>query len=184
MAWLRRKRGGPLYREMLDGAVWLSTLAARCQPSHRRNSPTRRRKSGATWCRACPPTGSSDGGFPILTEYCRLSAGRDCWNPQIAAFEVEWAGISGDIERLDKLLAMADREAKAAVNCARALRLTPHTQLHQRAAARRGRGRASVDALGAGAAGGVAACGSNSDRGRLSYRPPVTCVDGSSLSHL
>jgi len=56
---------------------------------------------------------------------------------QIAHFEAEWTGIPGGVERLDKLLAMADRETKAVVSCARALRLTAHAQLDRRAADRR-----------------------------------------------
>jgi hypothetical protein len=76
------------------------------------------------------------GGFPILVEYCRHVCRARLLEWQIQGFEAEWSAVPGGLERLDRLLAMGDRETKAAISCARALRLTPHTQLDQRAGAR------------------------------------------------
>ena len=77
------------------------------------------------------------GAFPVLIEYTRHVCRARLLEAQIAHFETEWAGIPGGMERLDKLLAMADRETKAAVSCARSLRLTPQSQMDRRAADRR-----------------------------------------------
>ena len=77
------------------------------------------------------------GAYRILIEYCRHVCRARLLEAQIAHFEAEWTGIPGGVERLDKLLAMADRETKAVVSCARALRLTAHAQLDRRAADRR-----------------------------------------------
>ena len=56
--------------------------------------------------------------------------------PEIASFDREWIAADGGLERLDKLLAAADRETKALTACARALRLTPQAQMHPRTAGR------------------------------------------------
>ena len=45
--------------------------------------------------------------------------------------------VEGGLERFDRLLAMADRETKAVVATARALRLTPQAIVHPRTAGRR-----------------------------------------------
>lgn len=75
------------------------------------------------------------GAYPILIEYCRHVCRARLLESQIAHFETEWTVVPGGLERLDKLLAMADRETKTAVACARSLRLTPQAQMHQRTAA-------------------------------------------------
>ena len=75
------------------------------------------------------------GAFPILIAYCRHVCRARLLEAQIAHFETEWAGIPGGLQRLDKLLGMADRETKTAIACARSLRLTPQAQMHQRTAA-------------------------------------------------
>lgn len=87
--------------------------------------------------------GSLPGGWitrataPILVAYCRHVCRARLLEAQIAAFEVEWTRVEGGLERLDKLLAMAERETRAATACARALRLTPQAQMHPRSAGRR-----------------------------------------------
>jgi hypothetical protein len=55
---------------------------------------------------------------------------------QIAQFEPEWTSVDGGLERLDRLLAVAERETRALTACARALRLTPQAQMHPRTAGR------------------------------------------------
>ena len=45
-------------------------------------------------------------------------------------------GVDGGLERLDRLLAIAERETRAITACARALRLTPQAQMHPRTAGR------------------------------------------------
>ena len=77
------------------------------------------------------------GAHGILIEYCRHVCRSRLLEVQIAHFQEEWTGRDGGFERLDKLLAMAEREGKAAIACARALRLTPQAQMHPRSAGRR-----------------------------------------------
>jgi hypothetical protein len=55
---------------------------------------------------------------------------------QIAKFEPEWTAADGGLERLDKMLSMAERETRAITACARALRLTPQALMHPRSAGR------------------------------------------------
>jgi hypothetical protein len=55
---------------------------------------------------------------------------------QIAKFEPEWTSVDGGLERLDKMLSMAERETRAITACARALRLTPQAQMHPLSAGR------------------------------------------------
>ena len=73
---------------------------------------------------------------PILVAYCRHVCRARLLERQIAEFEVEWVRAHGGLERLDKLLAMAERETRAATACARALRITPQSQMHPRTAGR------------------------------------------------
>ncbi len=74
--------------------------------------------------------------YPILIAYCRHACRARLLELQIAQFEIEWAKVAGGIERLDKLLALSERETRAMLACARALRLTPHQQMHPRTAGR------------------------------------------------
>src|SRR5262245_45591478 len=62
-----------------------------------------------------------------------MCAGRDCSRGKSPE---EWLKKDGGLERLDKLLIMAEREGKAALACARALRLTTQAQMHPRTAGR------------------------------------------------
>ena len=77
------------------------------------------------------------GAHGILIEYTRHICRARLLEVQIAQFQQEWIAATGGLERLDKLLAMAEREGKAAIACARALRLTPQAQMHPRVAGRR-----------------------------------------------
>src|SRR5262245_48417977 len=72
----------------------------------------------------------------ILIEYTRHVCRARLLKGQVARFEEEWLKEDGGLERFDKLLAMAEREDKAALACARALRLTPQAQMHPRTAGR------------------------------------------------
>jgi hypothetical protein len=77
----------------------------------------------------------SRGMHPVLIEYCR----RVCRSHLI---EQEIANTAAhDLERLDKLLGMAERESKAVLALARALRLTPQSQQHPKTAGRMARDR-------------------------------------------
>ena len=77
------------------------------------------------------------GAHAVLIEYCRHVCRSRLLEVQIAHFQQEWIAADGGLERLDRLLAMAERESKAAIACARALRLTPQAQMHPRVAGRR-----------------------------------------------
>jgi len=79
----------------------------------------------------------SPAAFPMLIAFCRHVCRGRLIESQIATFEIEWARVEGGLERFDRLLKMAERETKAAVACARALRITPHSQMHPRTAGRR-----------------------------------------------
>ena len=74
--------------------------------------------------------------WPVLASYCRHAARGAFLAQQAAAFRPEWLGEEGGLQRLDKLLAMAERETRALTACARALRLTPQSQMHPRTAGR------------------------------------------------
>jgi hypothetical protein len=79
---------------------------------------------------------ASRAAFPILIAYCRHVCRNRLLEMQISKFEPEWTNVDGGLERLDKMLAMAERETRAITACARALRLTPQAQMHPRPAAR------------------------------------------------
>ena len=74
--------------------------------------------------------------YPILIAFCRHVCRARLLEMQIARFEIEWVGVDGGLERLDRLLALAERETRAITACARALRLTPQAQMHPRSAGR------------------------------------------------
>jgi hypothetical protein len=77
------------------------------------------------------------GAHPILVEYCRHTCRARLLEQEIAHFDAEWVKEEGGLERLNLLLGMAEREGKAVIACARALRLTPQAQMHPRTAGRR-----------------------------------------------
>ena len=74
--------------------------------------------------------------YPILAAYCRHACRARLLEMQVAQFEPEWARVEGGLERLDKLSALCERETRMMIVCARALRLTPHAQMHPRTAGR------------------------------------------------
>jgi hypothetical protein len=73
---------------------------------------------------------------PILVAFCRHVCRARFLELQIAQFEPEWTRVDGGLERLDRLLAVAERETRAITACARALRLTPQALMHPRSASR------------------------------------------------
>jgi hypothetical protein len=76
------------------------------------------------------------GAHPILIAYCRHVCRARLLEAQVAKFKIEWAKKDGGLERLDRLLSMADRETKALTNCARQLRLSPQQVMHPKRAGR------------------------------------------------
>jgi hypothetical protein len=74
--------------------------------------------------------------FPILIAYCRHACRVRLLEMQVALFQPEWTKVEGGLERLDKLLALCERETRAMIACARTLRLTPQAQMHPRSAGR------------------------------------------------
>ena len=86
--------------------------------------------------------GSLPGGWltqaahPILVAYCRHVCRARLLEQEIARLELEWTSLDCGLERLDRLLAVAERETRAITACARALRLTPQALMHPRSAGR------------------------------------------------
>jgi hypothetical protein len=76
------------------------------------------------------------GAQPILVAYCRHVCRSRSMELQIAQFGLEWRQTGGDLERLDRLLALSEKETRLTLACARALRLTPQAQMHPRTAGR------------------------------------------------
>jgi hypothetical protein len=74
--------------------------------------------------------------FPILVAYCRHACRAGLLEMQVAQFQPEWTKVKGGLERLDRLLMLCGRETRAMIACARALRLTPQSQMHPRTAGR------------------------------------------------
>lgn len=75
--------------------------------------------------------------FPLLIELCRHVCRARLLEQRVAEFRMEWLKVDGGLQRLDRLLAMADRETRAISACARALRLTPQSRIEPRTAGRR-----------------------------------------------
>lgn len=73
--------------------------------------------------------------YPILVAYCCHVCRARLLEMQIAR-DIVWTDIDDGLERLDRLLALAERETRAITACARALRLTPQAQMHPRTAGR------------------------------------------------
>lgn len=74
--------------------------------------------------------------YPILIAYCRHTVRAAQLAGLVAAFEPKWIKADGGLERLDKLLAMAERETRALTACARSMRLTHQAQIQPRGAGR------------------------------------------------
>jgi hypothetical protein len=83
-----------------------------------------------------PASWLSRAQVPLLSAYCRHVARASFLSEQANKFDAEWLKIDGGVQRLDKLLGMAERETRALTACARALRLTPQSQYSHRTAAR------------------------------------------------
>jgi hypothetical protein len=81
------------------------------------------------------------GAQPILTAYCRHVCRARTLENLISTFSVDEIKKADDatplVSLLDKLLAAAERETRAATACARALRLTPQAMIAPRSAGRR-----------------------------------------------
>jgi len=93
----------------------------------------------AVWCDvvgSLPADWFTRAAHPILISYCRHVCRAQVLEKQISQFELEWTMADGGLERLDRLLAVAERETRAMTACARALRLTPQAQMHPRTAGR------------------------------------------------
>ena len=73
--------------------------------------------------------------MPILTAYVRHVCRVELLAQQVSQFDPAWIKAEGGLERLNRLLAMAERESKAVVAVGRALRLTPSSQYGHRKAA-------------------------------------------------
>ena len=76
------------------------------------------------------------GAYPILIAYCRHTCRARLLQRQVDLFQESWLVEDGGLERYNALLAMCDRETRALLSCARALRLSPSSQMHARTAAR------------------------------------------------
>lgn len=74
--------------------------------------------------------------YPILAAYCRHAVRARQLAALIAEFQPEWVKEEGGLQRLDKLLAMAERETRAMTACARSMRLTHQAQIQPRGAGR------------------------------------------------
>ena len=74
---------------------------------------------------------------PVLSAYCRHACRAVTLQDQINAFDPKWTKRPGGLERLAKLLAMAERETRAMTATARALRLTPQARIQPVTAGRR-----------------------------------------------
>lgn len=74
--------------------------------------------------------------YPILAAYCRHTARAMALAVQIEGFDLDWVTVEGGLQRLDKLLAMAERETRALTACARAMRLTHQSMILPRGAGR------------------------------------------------
>src|SRR3954470_8039061 len=72
----------------------------------------------------CVPAGwFTRATFPLLKAYCRHTARAEMLAELVNSFRPEWIAEEGGMQRLDKLLAMAERESRALTACARSMRL-------------------------------------------------------------
>lgn len=61
---------------------------------------------------------------PIIEMYCRHVVNTRVLADQLLAFEIEWLNDDDGLKRYDKLLAMSERESRAASSLATRLRIT------------------------------------------------------------
>ncbi len=66
--------------------------------------------------------------LPILAAHCRHVTTHRLLSDAIDQYQPDWLTVEGGVERLGKLTAMRDREARGMVNTARALRITKASQ--------------------------------------------------------
>jgi hypothetical protein len=86
---------------------------------------------------AAYPHGWFEGASSILVAYTKHVCRARLLELQVRGFETEWLKVDGGLERLDKLLAMAERETRAMLACARSLRITPQSLMRPETAGRR-----------------------------------------------
>jgi hypothetical protein len=80
------------------------------------------------------------GWFPpetleLLATYCRHVVTARFLSREVDRYQFDWLKIEGGIERLNKLTAMRERESRAMMSAARALRLTNQSRFRPDAAA-------------------------------------------------
>ena len=75
--------------------------------------------------------------FPLMADYTRHVCRAQSLEVEISAFKSEWLLADGGVDRLNKLLLMAEREGRAALTAARQLRLTPGSTVRPGTAGRR-----------------------------------------------
>jgi hypothetical protein len=73
---------------------------------------------------------------PLLIAYCRHTTRANQLARLVNDFEAEWIAEEGGLQRLDKLMAMAERETRALTACARSMRITHQAQILPRGAGR------------------------------------------------
>jgi hypothetical protein len=82
------------------------------------------------------PAGWFKGVYPILIAFCRHVCRARLLEKEIAKPSNENLSADDDVQSVNRLLAMAERETRAIVNCARQLRLTPQSRIQPRSAGR------------------------------------------------
>lgn len=82
--------------------------------------------------------------FPLLAAYCRHVCRARFLAATLDAFRSEWLGEEGGLQRLDKLLAMAERETRCMTALARAMRLTQRSRIGPEVAATKAAQRGGV----------------------------------------
>jgi hypothetical protein len=121
-------------------SVELSTVVIDAGPRMPSSPPPELTDAQATVWRdvvgSLPDDWFTRAAYPILVAFCRHVCRAQVLEMQIAQFGLEWTRVEGGLERLDRLLAVAERETRAMTACARALRLTPQAQMHPRTAGR------------------------------------------------
>jgi phage terminase small subunit len=129
-----RKRGRPSSNELANLVVLDGSRRLPPAPSELTDA------QAAVWrnvVATLPGDWIDESSSPVLVEYCRHVCRARLLEGLVRKFEAEWVAVEGGLERLDKLLAIAERETRAMTACARALRLTPQARIHPRTAGRR-----------------------------------------------
>ena len=74
--------------------------------------------------------------YPILIAYCRHVVRAEILACHASAMQRGWPEEKEGLQKLDKLLGMAERETRAMTACARSMRLTHQSQILPRGAGR------------------------------------------------